>query len=153
MPKSFPGSIFILLLLTLAGTRGASGQFRPDPGALIRSADHRDPAFEKRHITFLGSESNSAFVKYNPFTLAFGSLLFVYQSALSPQISADCRFRMSCSAFSKASIREFGLIKGIALTSDRIMKCNRLAMTDARPGEYDEFFKLYDTPQKYRIRR
>jgi putative component of membrane protein insertase Oxa1/YidC/SpoIIIJ protein YidD len=150
MPGSLRVNLLLLLLLIPALTRA---QFMVPDSVLINGADQTDHQYEKRHITFLASNSNSAIVKYNPFTLAFGSLLYFYQGVLSPQISAECRFRMSCSVFSKEAIREFGLIKGIALTSDRIMKCNRLAMADARPGDFDELYKIYDTPIKYRIRR
>jgi len=144
---SLISSIVILLCCSLQ----AFSQSQTSELYLIGTKDYREPKFEKRTVTFLASNSESPVVKYNPVTLTFGSLLYIYQRILSPQVSAECRFHMSCSTFSKSAIQEFGLIKGIALTSDRIMKCNRLAAADARPGDFDDFFKIYDTPDKYRI--
>ncbi len=120
--------------------------------AIIRAENFEDHRFSRRHIHFLASKSSSPMVKYNPATLFFGSLMYFYQAALSPQISAQCRFQLSCSGFSRSAIREFGMIKGVALSADRIMKCNRIAVTDAKPGEFDGNFLLYDDPSKYRIR-
>lgn len=121
--------------------------------ALLKGEQFTERRFEPRHIHFLTPRSKNPVIRYNPVTLVFGSMLYVYQAAFSPQISAECRFQMSCSGFSKQSIGEFGLIKGIALSADRIMKCNRLAMIDARPGDYDVNFRMFDTPSKYRIHR
>ncbi|HEX5001118.1 MAG TPA: membrane protein insertion efficiency factor YidD [Bacteroidia bacterium] len=144
-------SLIISTFIILSSSLQSFSQGQTEELYLIGTKDYRVPKYEKRTVTFLASKSESAVVKYNPVTLTFGSLLYVYQRILSPQVSAECRFHMSCSAFSKAAIQDFGLIKGIALTSDRIMKCNRLAAADARPGDFDDFFKIYDTPAKYRI--
>jgi putative membrane protein insertion efficiency factor len=150
MQKSMRSKLVFVFLFVAAACHA---QFVVPDTLLSGRHDATVKAYEKRHITFLASESENALVRYNPFTLVFGSLLYFYQGALSPQISAECRFRMTCSHFSKEAIREFGLIKGIALTSDRIMKCNRLAMADMRPGDFDELYKVYDSPIKYRLRR
>ncbi|MDZ7776053.1 MAG: membrane protein insertion efficiency factor YidD [Bacteroidales bacterium] len=72
-------------------------------------------------------------MKYNPVAVSLGGLLYLYQSILSQQISAECLFHPSCSQFGKNAIREFGLLKGVALTADRITRCNRIAAHDIHP--------------------
>ncbi len=71
--------------------------------------------------------------KYNPLNAAFGGFLFLYQNLLSPQFSAHCLYSPSCSEFSKQSIQKYGLLKGILLSSDRVMRCNRMAATGIHP--------------------
>ena len=150
MPKLLIAASSIVILLLFTGvcySQTGSGDLQ-----LIHDTNFNKPEYERRHIHFLASKSSNPVVKYNPVTLFFGGLMYFYQAALSPQISAECRFGLSCSNFSKSAIHEFGLIKGIAMSADRIMKCNRIAVMDARPGDYNSNFRIIDTPAKYRMR-
>lgn len=149
--KKFLVYLFFFSSLVISGHLPA--QVAASDFDLLKGEQFRERKFEPRHIRFLTPRSKNPVIRYNPVTLVFGSMLYVYQTAFSPQVSAECRFQLSCSGFSKQSITEFGLIKGIALSADRIMKCNRLAMIDARPGDYDVNFRMFDTPSKYRIHR
>jgi len=88
---------------------------------------------QKSTRPFIYSENTPAIKKYNPVNVAFGGLLFFYQNALSPQFSANCLYHPSCSEFSKQSITEYGLLKGIFLSADRVMRCNRIAATGIHP--------------------
>lgn len=90
--------------------------------------------------------------KLNPlFWVANGSLTF-YQKIISPQISADCIFELSCSRFSREAIREFGLPKGIALTADRMARCTRLGAMSVSPVRIGDSGKVIDLPFMYRTR-
>ncbi len=71
--------------------------------------------------------------KYNPVAVTLGGLMAVYQRFISPQLPSECLYHPSCSAFSMNLIREYGLIKGVAATSDRLMRCNRVAAIDVHP--------------------
>ena len=145
--------LFIGILGFLFFSETLQAQLSSGDLGLIRAQKFEEAKYKKREIHFLTSKSKSPLVKYNPVTLFFGSMMYFYQAALSPQISAECRFQLSCSNFSKQSISRFGLLKGVALSADRIMKCNRVAMIDARPGDYDVNFRMFDTPSKYHIHR
>ena len=70
------------------------------------------------------SSRKSAFSKYNPVTLFFNGSMYIYQRAVSEQISAECTFTPSCSEFSKSLIRKYGLVKGVFLTADRLTRCD-----------------------------
>jgi uncharacterized protein len=113
-----------------------------------------EPVFEKkREVTYLFAGRN-AFVKYNPVSLVFGGLLYVYQRSISLQIGAACPYEVSCSAFSKQCIRQYGILKGIPLTADRLTRCTRLASFDLVRGvDYNHRTnRVYDHPDDYRFK-
>jgi uncharacterized protein len=91
-------------------------------------------------------------IKYNPVSLTFGGLMFMYQKLISPQIVAECPYEISCSNYSKVVIKRYGIIKGIALTSYRLMRCNRLAAVDIHPLYIDPQGKIIDDPEQYRLK-
>lgn len=92
----------------------------------------------KRVRTYVYKKQKSFIKKYNPISLTFGSLLYFYQNALSPQFSADCLFHPTCSDFSKQAIQEYGIFKGVFLSADRITRCNRIAATSIHPLKFNE---------------
>lgn len=47
-----------------------------------------------------------------------------YQLALSPLLGARCRYYPSCSHYGLAAMRTHGLLKGLALTTWRLLRCN-----------------------------
>jgi putative component of membrane protein insertase Oxa1/YidC/SpoIIIJ protein YidD len=96
--------------------------------------------------------SEKKVLKYNPVSLAFGSLLYFYQGVVSPQISAECPYEVSCSNFGKASLKRYGLIKGLSLTAFRMMRCNRIAGSDIHPLYINEVGKIIDDPEQYKLK-
>ena len=68
-------------------------------------------------------------VRYNPretseLKLAATGLIRLYQKFISSQDSPSCNFIPSCSRFGMACIQEYGVIRGILLTADRLLRCN-----------------------------
>jgi uncharacterized protein len=152
MMQKFCSRVSVLLLFFVVSISTAgNGQPSADDIAIIEKVDFEKKQYNPRHIHFMKSPAKSPLIKYNPVFLFFGSMMYFYQSALSPQISADCRFTMSCSNFSKNAITEFGLVKGVALSADRILKCNRIGVSMAKISDYDVNYKILDSPSKYRI--
>lgn len=143
-------SVYLVLLVLLQFVANA----QHDPQGLIASADFKREQFTRtRHVTYLFNGKN-AFVKYNPVSLVFGGLLMVYQKTISVQIGAACPYEISCSTFSGICIRKYGLLKGIALTADRLTRCTRLAFFDMAPGvDYSNSRgRIFDNPDDYRRR-
>lgn len=68
-------------------------------------------------------ENHSHFGIHSIFT---GSIRF-YQLFISTQDKPVCNFTPSCSQFGINAINEFGVIKGILLTSDRLQRCNGMS--------------------------
>lgn len=84
-----------------------------------------------RAYTPLNKSQRKSFIhKINPINLTFSSLLFVYQNVISSQINASCIYNPSCSEFSKKCIKEYGLVKGLFLTADRLQRCTRISAFD-----------------------
>jgi uncharacterized protein len=54
-------------------------------------------------------------------------LIKIYQSTISSQTVDVCSFTPSCSHFMESAIKRTGLIHGILLGSDRLLRCHPLA--------------------------
>ncbi|MDE0016244.1 MAG: membrane protein insertion efficiency factor YidD [Candidatus Poribacteria bacterium] len=68
-------------------------------------------------------------VRFNPqetseLKLAVTGLIRLYQKFISSQDSPTCSFSPSCSRFCMACIQEYGVLRGVLLTADRLLRCN-----------------------------
>ena len=61
---------------------------------------------------------------FNEFSFTYSLVIKSYQRFISSQDRDLCMFQPSCSVFSEQAVREYGLFKGILMTSDRLMRCN-----------------------------
>lgn len=94
---------------------------------LLRETQMVDHSFDSRNVSYGFSPGKRT---WNPAYHVLSSSMYVYQSVVSPLIARQCAYTPSCSAYSKALIREYGLLKGMFLTADRLMRCNRIALSD-----------------------
>lgn len=115
---------------------------------LLSSHIPANPYPVKKKPTFL-LVGKKKWIQYNPVNLTFGGLLFLYQAVISSQISADCPYEISCSNFSKQSILQYGLIKGLAISADRLTRCTKFAAKDLHPLRISREGKLIDPPSYY----
>lgn len=89
----------------------------------------------------------------NPLKMTLYIPLYFYQKILSEQIAAVCEFDRSCSNFGLASIKEFGIIKGVSLTADRLTRCNGLAQLETENYLINHInAKVIDEPSMYRFK-
>ena len=51
-------------------------------------------------------------------------LIRFYQTCISPFLGSNCRFHPTCSAYALESIKTYGCIKGVWLSTQRIIKCH-----------------------------
>ena len=56
--------------------------------------------------------------------LAAAGFIQLYQKFISSQDGPACNFVPSCSRFGMACIQEYGMLRGLLLTSDRLLRCN-----------------------------
>ena len=56
--------------------------------------------------------------------LVAAGLIRLYQKFISSQDGPACNFVPSCSRFGMACIQEYGMLRGLLLTSDRLLRCN-----------------------------
>ncbi|MGQ9609272.1 MAG: membrane protein insertion efficiency factor YidD [bacterium] len=94
-------------------------------------------------------QKKSDFYKQNifkPKNLFIGMIRF-YQIFISTQDIPVCNFTPSCSQFGIESIQEFGIIRGILMTSDRLQRCNGMSTSryqiDHVTGKLIDPVKLY----------
>jgi putative membrane protein insertion efficiency factor len=124
--------IITLLFIGMGQTIKSQNSFTSDI-QLITTIKVDNQTTKNSTRSFLYSNQKNLLKKYNPVNLAFGSLLYLYQNTISQQFSATCLYHPSCSDFSKQSIQKYGLVKGIFLSADRVMRCNRMAATGIHP--------------------
>jgi len=111
------------------------------------------PALHQRKARFVLPQSDSWLIKYNPFSLTYASAVWGYQKIISNQFSASCYYIPTCSEFSQELIHEFGVVKGLLLTADRLMRCNRIAATGFHPISIDKNSgKIYEFPAMFKIK-
>ncbi len=51
-------------------------------------------------------------------------LLRVYRTAISPLYGQVCRYYPSCSAYGLGAVQQHGVVRGVVLTTWRVLRCN-----------------------------
>jgi len=143
----------------LLGIPSAYSQNKLDDITLLKKKDcsisigdnnyrHEIKTNNRKPITF---KHRNIFAKYNPFSLSAKGAMLFYQYVVSPQFFRFCLYERSCSNFSKKAIEEFGLVKGVFLSADRLLRCNILAMDEI--CSFDYYGYAIDEPWFYRIKK
>jgi putative membrane protein insertion efficiency factor len=112
---------FIILFPFLLGAQEASD----DMALIFGHVLEQDQKAGKDHLVYLQKS-------HNPVKAILFFPLYLYQKVISEQISANCEFEISCSNYSIAVIKEFGFVKGICLTADRLTRCNGQSQADSQ---------------------
>ncbi|MCF8296331.1 MAG: membrane protein insertion efficiency factor YidD [Saprospiraceae bacterium] len=121
---------------------------------LIEQQDFHNYKYDKLKVNFLFSGNKSPIVRYNPATLSLGGLMYIYQKVISVQFSASCLYNPTCSNFSRLLIAEYGIIKGIALSADRLTRCNRLAISSIYLSKIDKHdHKVHESVEIYKLKK
>ena len=141
----------LVLLICNVQILNAQNSYSSDVKVIASKDFHKNLVVHHRRSFFFVSEKK--FYKYNPVSLAFGGLMYVYQNVVSEQIAADCPYEISCSGFGRLSIKKFGLIKGLALAADRVTRCTKSAAKDLNDLNFNDNRKIIDTPEDYSFRK
>lgn len=59
-------------------------------------------------------------------------IITLYQQLISPFLGPSCRYSPTCSQYAKEALGKHGLLKGIALSVRRLLRCHPF-----HPGGYD----------------
>ena len=73
-------------------------------------------------------------------------LLNIYQKYISPQISADCIYSLSCSRYSREALNKHGVVFGVLYSADRLMRCSSFCARDVPNNKFDQFGLIDDCP-------
>jgi putative membrane protein insertion efficiency factor len=60
------------------------------------------------------------------------ALLDLYKRRISPLLPPSCRFTPTCSEYARLALLKHGLVRGLALTAGRLLRCQPL-----HPGGVD----------------
>ncbi len=155
MQKSLNKLILITLFAGLC--LQVSGQSLVKDLLLVRDKtliDVHENVLHAEKNQFLLKNSPSFIAKYNPFTLVFGSMIWLYQTTISEHLPSTCIYSPTCSVHSKNLIEKYGLFPGIIFTADRLSRCNRLALYDYPANEIDQQTRLiHEDVKHYELRR
>ena len=109
----------ILFLLTVPGISHGIAQAEPPipfpTGSVALSDD--DSARSDQSVQRGFNESSAVATAF----------IRAYQELISSQDRPACLFSVSCSHFAGQAIRRTGLIRGVLLSADRLLRCNHLA--------------------------
>lgn len=118
---------------------------------VILNHEFQKPEYNKRHVEYIFKHSNNVLVKYNPVSLTLGGLMYVYQKYISQVLGTNCPYEVSCSAFSVSALKRYGIIKGVALSADRLTRCNSFSAMDLTEDNYNQnTMRIMDPLENYK---
>ncbi len=85
--------------------------------AFIREANPMTTPKPKQSVRFNPQETSEL-------KLVATGLIRLYQKFISSQDGPSCQFLPSCSHFGMQCIQEYGFLRGVMLTADRLIRCN-----------------------------
>ena len=140
---------FIILTIFFALVGKNSGQDLKNDLTLIKKNFHPKTELLNIDSKKVGLKPGRKINYLNPIYWLMRGAMFTYQNAISPQISANCTFQLSCSSYSKAAFAEGGIFLGVLMSTDRLTRCTHESVNET-PGFYlDDAGKLIDEPQFY----
>lgn len=132
MRKPFVATLLILAVSVPIAFGQTASTLDSSDFALLRNAQFTNQQYAPHHVSYgFGSACRSL----NPFYHLLAASMYAYQSTISPFIAHHCAYSPSCLTYSKELIEEYGLLKGVLLTADRLTRCNRVALTN-RDSQY-----------------
>ena len=78
-------------------------------------------------------------------------LLFMYKESISPYLSTQCSYSLTCSDYAKNIIKEKGVFIGIFLSIIRLVKCTLLPLKNIFIFKYRFIFSYMKVPIKFNI--
>jgi uncharacterized protein len=64
----------------------------------------------------------------------------LYQRVISPALPRRCKYEPTCSAYAVQALQEFGILRGLALASWRLLRCNPFSDGGFDPVEAQRLF-------------
>jgi uncharacterized protein len=142
--SAFRGLTVIAVLLLHISIKAQHIDFIPDIETINKILSEKLPDPYRR--PYIYKDEPSVIKKINPVNILFGTTLYFYQNVFSRHISSNCLYIPSCSEFSKNAIMEYGLLKGVFLSVDRVNRCSVIASMDLKNQKSDLKTKRYPDP-------
>jgi putative membrane protein insertion efficiency factor len=126
----------VWLVVVLGAATSALGQTPvSDPYLLANRDFHNRAVFAQYHgignsTRLIQGRHQGWLAQYNPVSMVLKGAMMGYQRLMSQQLARSCPYQITCSNFSKQAIEQYGVVKGVFLSADRIMRCNRIGLLD-----------------------
>ncbi len=137
--------LFAVILLIFAPPSCSGQNCRNDLQLIRNNSASQKTTSASGHPSFLKTKG----ITFNPVFLLLRYSMYFYQQIVSRQIGANCMYESSCSNFSKNTFRQFGIMKGILLSADRLTRCTPGALNETPSVFIDEKLKIIDEPAFY----
>ena len=121
----------VLLMMSLIVSAMAMAQARTD-SQLIREA-----SFDEGRYTEELADSLSAFEKTS--------------IKIGRQLTGDCWFEPECALFVGQAVREFGVLPGLVITTDRLTRCSRIGTSQHH--HFSEDGLIHEGTEAYKVRK
>ena len=123
MPKALINCILIILCFS---SSQLFSQNRIKDLKLVQSTFEKNKApVSKKNISTLQIA--------NPIYWTYKGFSQLYIAHIKAPLSTTCVFETPCSTFNKSLFHEYGIIKSLSLSIDRLGRCNRLSYTQVSP--------------------
>lgn len=122
-------SLFLIIVTLLISFHCFSQADTNDMALATQSVDNHYQVSDAPR-GFMIQRDDQGLILYNPLAWVLAGGMYIYQNLISAQFSATCFHSPSCSNFSRQLILRYGIMKGVFLTADRLMRCNPIARTD-----------------------
>ncbi len=70
-----------------------------------------------------------------------------YQRVISPGLPRRCRYEPTCSRYAVQALRDYGILRGLALAVWRLLRCNPWSRGGYDPVEAQRLFGVAPAPQ------
>jgi putative membrane protein insertion efficiency factor len=67
--------------------------------------------------------------------------ILLYQRVISPAFPRRCRYEPTCSSYAVQALRQFGILRGLALATWRVLRCNPFSHGGFDPVEAQRLFR------------
>ena len=142
-------NLFLLFCVFVFSIEASVSQTVSD-GTLLETASFEKKEYAERPVVYGFSENKKT---WNPLYHLLSAPMYVYQRLISPQLPSKCAYNPSCSAYSKDLIKRYGFAKGVFCSSDRLMRCNRIALADMPPIRFDpQDKKVHENTERYHFK-
>lgn len=86
---------------------------------------------------YTGDKNNQNMMKYtnkkssyNPLFILGKIAMYGYQNIISPQLFINCPYEITCSNYCKIAVENNGIISGVFMGAERLLRCNKMSMLD-----------------------
>ena len=68
--------------------------------------------------------------------------IVLYQRLISPALPRRCKYEPTCSRYAVQAVQEYGILRGLALATWRLLRCNPWSHGGYDPVSAQQLFKL-----------